>query len=123
MSPLLGEGGLQTLTLSSLVLWPSAQSEAGVLRIEQAVKFGGFSCLPLLFDEFHRTALEALLLGLSSDLRVEPTVGIEPTTGGLQNRCSTAELCWHSEGRDSTRPLGFGKWISVEEKRTSRFEH
>jgi hypothetical protein len=38
--------------------------------------------------------LEALILGLSSDFEVEPTVGIEPTTGGLQNRCSTAELCW-----------------------------
>ena len=26
--------------------------------------------------------------------RVEPAVGIEPTTDGLQNRCSTAELSW-----------------------------
>ena len=25
---------------------------------------------------------------------VEPAVGIEPTTDGLQNRCSTAELSW-----------------------------
>ena len=30
--------------------------------------------------------------------KVEPAVGIEPTTSGLQNRCSTAELCWHREG-------------------------
>ncbi len=59
------------------------------------VLFRGF---PLLFDEFQRLTLEALILGLSGLLRVEPTVGIEPTTGGLQNRCSTAELCWHSEG-------------------------
>ena len=27
-------------------------------------------------------------------LEVEPAVGIEPTTHGLQNRCSTAELSW-----------------------------
>jgi hypothetical protein len=27
-------------------------------------------------------------------LKVEPAVGIEPTTDGLQNRCSTAELSW-----------------------------
>jgi hypothetical protein len=25
---------------------------------------------------------------------MEPAVGIEPTTDGLQNRCSTAELSW-----------------------------
>ena len=29
---------------------------------------------------------------------MEPAVGIEPTTDGLQNRCSTAELSW-PEGR------------------------
>ena len=27
-------------------------------------------------------------------LNMEPAVGIEPTTDGLQNRCSTAELSW-----------------------------
>ena len=26
--------------------------------------------------------------------RLEPVVGIEPTTDGLQNRCSTTELNW-----------------------------
>jgi hypothetical protein len=26
---------------------------------------------------------------------MEPAVGIEPTTDGLQNRCSTAELSWY----------------------------
>jgi integrase len=29
-----------------------------------------------------------------SPLRMEPAVGIEPTTDGLQNRCSTTELSW-----------------------------
>src|SRR4051812_38516993 len=29
-----------------------------------------------------------------SERRMEPAVGIEPTTDGLQNRCSTAELSW-----------------------------
>jgi hypothetical protein len=27
-------------------------------------------------------------------LKVEPVVGLEPTTDGLQNRCSTTELNW-----------------------------
>ena len=27
-------------------------------------------------------------------LKVEPVVGFEPTTDGLQNRCSTTELNW-----------------------------
>src|SRR5881397_2033250 len=26
---------------------------------------------------------------------MEPVVGLEPTTDGLQNRCSTTELNWH----------------------------
>ena len=56
--------------------------------------FRDVPCFPVLLDEFRRMALEALILRLSGDLKVEPTVGIEPTTGGLQNRCSTAELCW-----------------------------
>ena len=30
-------------------------------------------------------------------LRVEPAVGFEPTTDGLQNRCSTTELSWPQE--------------------------
>ena len=29
--------------------------------------------------------------------KLEPVVGIEPTTDGLQNRCSTAELNWPAE--------------------------
>lgn len=35
--------------------------------------------------------------------KMEPAVGIEPTTDGLQNRCSTAELSWplkhHGQGK------------------------
>ena len=33
----------------------------------------------------------------SKRLGMEPVVGIEPTTDGLQNRCSTAELNWPAE--------------------------
>ena len=29
--------------------------------------------------------------------KVEPMVGIEPTTYGLRNRCSTTELHWHPQ--------------------------
>jgi hypothetical protein len=37
--------------------------------------------------------------GMMNDLKapgfkMEPAVGIEPTTDGLQNRCSAAELSW-----------------------------
>jgi hypothetical protein len=31
---------------------------------------------------------------LHTQLRMEPMVGIEPTTDGLRNRCSTTELHW-----------------------------
>src|SRR5205814_10181459 len=33
---------------------------------------------------------------LHPQLGMEPVVGLEPTTDGLQNRCSTTELNWHS---------------------------
>jgi hypothetical protein len=69
---------------------PVSKLWADSIRLQSAY-FGAF-------DAFYRTLLQASILGLSSFLKVEPTVGIEPTTGGLQNRCSTAELCWHSEG-------------------------
>jgi hypothetical protein len=35
---------------------------------------------------------------------MEPVVGFEPTTDGLQNRCSTTELNWHKEFADSAAP-------------------
>lgn len=40
---------------------------------------------------------------------MEPVVGIEPTTDGLQNRCSTAELNWHPDTANSIRFISFGK--------------
>ena len=35
---------------------------------------------------------------------MEPAVGIEPTTGGLRNRCSTAELRWRADVRVLIQP-------------------
>ena len=35
-----------------------------------------------------------MMLAAGAVGEVEPAVGIEPTTHGLQNRCSTAELSW-----------------------------
>ena len=35
-----------------------------------------------------------------SRLEVEPVVGFEPTTDGLQNRCSTTELNWLNYDHD-----------------------
>lgn len=40
---------------------------------------------------------------------MEPVVGIEPTTDGLQNRCSTAELNWHPNIANSILFISFGK--------------
>lgn len=34
---------------------------------------------------------------------MEPAVGFEPTTDGLQNRCSTTELSWPQQDANSTR--------------------
>jgi hypothetical protein len=31
---------------------------------------------------------------LPRQIKMEPVVGVEPTTDGLQNRCSTTELNW-----------------------------
>ena len=43
-----------------------------------------------------RTALPAVGAGRMVR-RMEPVVGFEPTTDGLQNRCSTTELNWPNE--------------------------
>ena len=40
--------------------------------------------------------LGTMTFGRDVDHRREPTVGVEPTTCGLQNRCSAAELRWHA---------------------------
>ncbi len=42
-------------------------------------------------------------------LKVEPAVGIEPTTDGLQNRCSTTELRWR--GRNRASSTGFSQGL------------
>src|SRR5262245_30853878 len=41
--------------------------------------------------------------------RLEPVVGIEPTTYGLRNRCSTTELHWQSESGGYRRGQEPGK--------------
>ena len=43
-----------------------------------------------------RTENGGLILVCVLDREVEPVVGIEPTTDGLQNRCSTTELNWQN---------------------------
>ena len=40
---------------------------------------------------------------LQAQLEMEPMVGIEPTTDGLRNRCSTTELHWLQFVNQSTR--------------------
>ena len=36
--------------------------------------------------------------------RLEPVVGFEPTTDGLQNRCSTTELNWRARSKEANGP-------------------
>ena len=43
---------------------------------------------------------------------MEPVVGVEPTTDGLQNRCSTTELNWQSPGRTLRGGGAAGKRIT-----------
>ena len=47
---------------------------------------------------FDNPSLETQDLGHETK-RVEPVVGFEPTTDGLQNRCSTTELNWRARCR------------------------
>jgi hypothetical protein len=56
-------------------------------------------------------------------LKLEPVVGFEPTTDGLQNRCSTTELNWQELNRasgsnnrqaeDSVSFLGFMSFLKT----------
>ena len=54
------------------------------------------SCTPHIFtDSFTDSGLSDIgKLLIYNDLKMEPMVGIEPTTYGLRNRCSTTELHW-----------------------------
>src|SRR3989338_867907 len=49
---------------------------------------------PLIYSQFHLTALVPRQTSNIREIFLEPSVGFEPTTYGLQNRCSTAELGW-----------------------------
>ena len=42
---------------------------------------------------------------------LEPVVGLEPTTDGLQNRCSTTELNWPRQ-LNSKSKMKNAKWAS-----------
>ena len=68
-------------------------------------------------------------------MQVEPMVGIEPTTYGLRNRCSTTELHWRagraanlyargaarsSRGHDRGVPREFARAVAVESPALSR---
>jgi hypothetical protein len=51
-------------------------------------------------------------------LDLEPAVGFEPTTDGLQNRCSTTELNWLWETRSANATaalnvLSEGPWVKL----------
>ncbi len=43
----------------------------------------------------NESGLPAVARSVSGGRRLEPAVGIEPTTYGLRNRCSATELRWH----------------------------
>ena len=52
-----------------------------------------FSCREVLFTAFYQVEPKSLFFIGLSHFRVEPAVGVEPTTCCLQNRCSTTDLC------------------------------
>ena len=52
---------------------------------------------------------------------MEPVAGIEPTTDGLQNRCSTTELNWRRRQSFYARAGRFGKFTSA--RRENRVRH
>ena len=56
------------------------------------------------------------------DLKMEPVVGFEPTTDGLQNRCSTTELNWRRRTHYLRAPGRFGK-ISNRARGENRVTH
>ena len=58
-----------------------------IIKTNQSA-FGGNSA----GNEFSRFAKK-------TNKKVEPAVGIEPTTDGLQNRCSTTELSWLTDAQ------------------------
>jgi hypothetical protein len=67
------------------------RAEAGLSS--RSLRPGRTSPPPLC--ELRRGSLRPPLRG---GRRLEPVVGIEPTTYGLRNRCSTTELHWHPDG-------------------------
>jgi hypothetical protein len=91
-------------------------SSSALLRVRPPVISGSF---PVLVG--HRsggqTALDKLpkpepwdKLGLSAwGERLEPVVGVEPTTYGLRNRCSATELHWRGSGEQASRGRRAGK--------------
>ncbi len=108
-----GEGGIgQPKTRKEKNFGANPQNLAAVggrgakSRCRFVVVLTAFSCVFLRFDaqrEFPQKSPQSLYL---CGLRGEPAVGFEPTTDGLQNRCSTTELCrrgWGSCHRCSFR--------------------
>jgi hypothetical protein len=61
-------------------------------------------------DSGHSDAHKPLM---HTHLRMEPVVGIEPTTDGLQNRCSTAELNWRQSQHNCIRAARAVKGLSA----------
>ena len=53
----------------------------------------GMAHFSRILREFHAFAPN-FTVASSSALEVEPVLGFEPRTDGLQNRCSTTELNW-----------------------------
>ena len=72
---------------------------------------------------YHGSVLPLNYLGL----RLEPTVGFEPTTCGLQNRCSTTELRWHaapdSTAKYFTKSLDKNRCSAVELRWPTQKDH
>lgn len=89
-------GDLAASILNSCLFWMTTDLSSQDNGIEHRVQWRGrlySKQIPLSGN----TSLSRRVPDLQGfDLKMEPAVGFEPTTGGLQNRCSTTELCWQN---------------------------
>src|SRR6266487_4363069 len=85
-------------------------------RQRDRVTLGEFS-MRMLRKQMKRQfrAIRPLSLHCPSTIlsKLEPVVGLEPTTDGLQNRCSTTELNWLTNCSQITYAINLSSLLSI----------
>ena len=86
-------GAAKKLERNNLEATPPNLAAVGAGGLKPVVVLTAVSCVLTRFDaqpDFLQKSLRSLYL---CGLNGEPALGFEPRTDGLQNRCSTTELC------------------------------